>query len=63
VRSILARLDVAETLEDLALPSYRLHELRGELQGFWAVRVNANWRIIFRLENGDIHDVELLDYH
>jgi proteic killer suppression protein len=44
-------------------PSFRLHRLKGSLQGFWAVTVRANWRIVFRFEDGKIYDVDLVDYH
>lgn len=47
----------------MGLPGYRLHALTGDLKGFWSVTVNGNWLIIFRLENGDVHDVDLVDYH
>ncbi len=60
---ILAKLDVAVRAEDLDLPSYRLHALRGGRKGQWAVTVRANWRIVFRFENGDAHDVDFVDYH
>ena len=63
VEDILARLDAAQTAQALDLPGYRLHQLKGDLKGFWAVTVRANWRIIFRFENGHAHDVELTDYH
>jgi proteic killer suppression protein len=63
VRDILARLDAASTLEDLDLPGFRLHPLKGELRGFWAVTVRANWRVIFRLAEGDALDVDYTDYH
>ncbi|MBI1898626.1 MAG: type II toxin-antitoxin system RelE/ParE family toxin [Acidobacteria bacterium] len=63
VEDILARLDAAQTAQALGLPGYRLHQLKGDLKGFWAVTVRANWRIIFRFENGHAHDVELTDYH
>ena len=43
--------------------AYRLHPLKGELKSFWAVHVSTNWRIIFRFEDGDAFDVDLLDYH
>lgn len=46
-----------------SLPGYRLHPLKGELTGFWAVNVSSNWRIIFRFENGSAYDVDLIDYH
>ena len=63
VENILATLDAAETPQALDLPGYRLHRLKGNLKGFWAVTVRANWRIIFRFENGDVLEVELIDYH
>ncbi len=60
---ILAKLDVAVKPDDLDLPSYRLHALKGDRKGQWAVTVRANWRIVFRFENGDAHDVDFVDYH
>ncbi len=63
VENILATLDAADTPQALDLPGYRLHPLKGDRKGFWAVTVRANWRIIFRFENGDAFDVDLLDYH
>ena len=44
-------------------PRYRLHLLKGDWRGYWAVTVRANWRIVFRFEGGDAVDVELIDYH
>lgn len=63
VENILTVLDAADTPEALNLPRYRLHALKGGLKGYWAVTVRANWRIIFRFENDDAFDVELIDYH
>lgn len=60
---ILARLDAAGTVEDMDLPGFRLHPLKGELKGFWAVTVRANWRVIFRFAEGEVLDVDLVDYH
>jgi toxin HigB-1 len=60
---ILARLDEAQRPEDLDLPGFRLHPLRGDLAGYWSVTVRANWRIIFRFLEGDATDVGLVDYH
>ena len=45
------------------LPGFHLHALKGDLRGFWSVTVRANWRVIFRLHNGDAYDVDLIDYH
>jgi toxin HigB-1 len=63
VENILSTLDAADTPQALDLPGYRLHQLRGDRAGFWAIAVRANWRIVFRYENGDFYDVELVDYH
>jgi proteic killer suppression protein len=63
VERILMVLDAAATPQALDIPGYRLHPLKGDLKGFWAVTVRANWRIIFRFEGADAIDVELIDYH
>jgi proteic killer suppression protein len=63
VEDIMARLDESETPRAMILPGYRLHALKGNLQGFWAVTVRANWRVIFRFDGADVFDVELIDYH
>jgi toxin HigB-1 len=63
VEDILGRLDKADTPQALNLPGYRLHPLKGDLKGFWAVTVRANWRIVFRFHGTDAFDVELIDYH
>lgn len=54
---------VAEKIADLDYATFRLHPLKGKLAGFWSITVNANWRIIFRLESGKAFDVDLVDYH
>ena len=63
IEDILARLDVAAVPSDLDLPGYGLHLLKGKLKGFWAVKVSGNWRIVFRFQDGDALDVNLIDYH
>jgi proteic killer suppression protein len=63
VENILFALDNAKRIEDVDLPGFRLHPLKGDLKGFWSVTVRANWRIVFRFENGDAFDLELTDYH
>lgn len=63
IEGILLALDVASSPQELDRPSYRLHPLRGDLKGFWAVTVRANWRIIFRFEDGQVLDVDFIDYH
>jgi toxin HigB-1 len=41
----------------------RLHALKGDLKGYWSVTVSANWRIMFRFEDADVRDIDLIDYH
>lgn len=59
----LADLDNARKPSDLDLPGYRLHPLKGNLKGFWSISVSGNWRVIFRFDNGEAYDVDLIDYH
>jgi proteic killer suppression protein len=63
LRDILARLDAADGVADMDLPGFRLHPLKGDFKGFWAVTVRANWRVIFRFEDNDVLDVDYVDYH
>ncbi len=45
------------------VPGYRLHRLRGDLREFWSVSISANWRLIFRFDEGDAYDIDFVDYH
>jgi toxin HigB-1 len=63
IARILARLNEAITVQDMGLPGYQLHPLKGELAPFWSVSVSGNWRIIFRFQDGSAYDVDLIDYH
>jgi proteic killer suppression protein len=63
LRDILARLDAARAAHDMDVPGFRLHPLKSELKGLWAVTVRANWRIIFRFAAQDATDVDYVDYH
>jgi proteic killer suppression protein len=63
LRDILVRLDAAGAITDMDLPGFRPHPLKGELKGFWAVTVRANWRVIFRFADGDALDIDYIDYH
>jgi proteic killer suppression protein len=60
---ILDRLDAATRPEDMNLPGYRFHQLKGERRGTYAVDVSRNWRVTFRFEGEDAVHVELEDYH
>jgi proteic killer suppression protein len=64
IERVLAALDAAKALDEIgAVQSFRLHQLHGDLRGFWAVTVRANWRIIFRVMGEELHDVDFVDYH
>jgi len=63
ITRILARLDEAGDVRNMALPGFGLHPLKGKLKGLWAVSVSGNWRIVFRFEKGHAYDVDLIDYH
>jgi len=63
LRDILGVLDRSRKPDDMTLPGLRLHPLKGELKGHWAVWVSGNWRVTFRFDEGDACDVDYLDYH
>jgi len=63
VRDILVRLDAAHAIADVGVPGFRLHALKGDMKGWWAVTVRANWRIVFRFSNHDALEVDYIDYH
>lgn len=63
VENILAVLNRAAGPNDMDLPGFRLHPLKGDRKRFYGVTVRANWRVIFRFEEGNACDVELIDYH
>ena len=63
IRIRLEVIDSALMLEDIRLPGYDLHELKGDRQGTWSIKVSGNWRITFSFEDGEVYDVNLEDYH
>lgn len=63
VKRILAALDQAQKPDDMDMPSFRLHALKGRYKDYWSVRVNGNWRIIWRFTGDDVELVDYLDYH
>jgi proteic killer suppression protein len=57
-------LDSAISLEDLkSPPGNRLEALKGNRRGQWSIRINDQWRVCFRFEEGEVFDVEIVDYH
>lgn len=63
LRVLLTALDAAEAPEQMNAPGWRLCKLAGDLEGFWSVNVNGNWRLIFRFDGKDTELVDYLDYH
>ncbi len=63
LQMILFALDIAEAPEELDLPAFSLHALKGDLQDFWSIKVNGNWRVIFRFTANDVELLDYLDYH
>lgn len=63
IQRVLTAMDRAKSPRDLRIPGFQTHPLEPRKAGQWAIKVTANRRIVFRFENGDIHDVDLMDYH
>ncbi len=60
----LLMIDAAGVLDDLRIPpGNRLEKLAGDREGLYSIRINDQWRVCFRWEDGDAHDVEIVDYH
>jgi len=63
LRKILALLETSETIDDMDLPGLNLHKLKGKRKNTLAVTVSGNWRVTFKLKNGDVLEVNYEDYH
>jgi proteic killer suppression protein len=63
IRQILGVMHAARKIAEMDVATFRLHPLTGDLKGYWSVTVRANWRIVFRFEDGKAVDVNLVDYH
>ena len=63
IRLILSALEEAGSINDLNQPSFRLHRLKGDFEGYWSVTVRANWRIVFQFKGDKASNVDLVDYH
>jgi proteic killer suppression protein len=60
---LLAALDTAHTIQDMEVPGFKLHPLKGSLKGRWAVSVSGNWRLTFEFRAGEVHLLDYEDYH
>lgn len=63
LRMQLAALDTAKIIDDMDIPGFRLHPLRGRMQGRWSVTVNGNWRLTFEFRDGNAYVLDYEDYH
>ena len=63
LRMQLAALDTAISIEDMDIPGYQLHPLKGNRKGIWSISVSGNWRITFELTDGNVYIVDYEDYH
>ena len=63
LRLQLVALDTANTVDDMDIPGFRLHPLKGEMLGRWAITVSGNWRVTFEFRDGNAHVLDYEDYH
>lgn len=63
LRMQLIALETACLIEDMDIPGYRLHSLKGTKKNRWSITVNANWRLTFEFIDGDVHILNYEDYH
>ncbi len=63
LRLLLAALDTAQSIEDMKVPGFRLHPLKGKSRGRWSIRVSGNWRLTFKFEAGNTNELDYEDYH
>ncbi len=63
LRLMLSALDTATTIEDMDIPGFNLHPLKGSRKSFWSILVSGNWRLTFKFEAGNAHAVNYEDYH
>jgi len=63
LRMQLAALETTSTVEDMDIPGFRLHALKGSLRGRWSISVNGNWRLTFEFRDGNAHVLDYEDYH
>ena len=63
LRMQLSALDTARAIEDIDIPGYRLHSLKGSRKGIWSITVSGNWRVTFEFSDGNVYIVNYEDYH
>lgn len=63
LRLMLSALDSSQTIDDMYIPDYRLHPLKGKMKDRWSVSVSGNWRLTFEFKDGNVHLLDYKDYH
>ncbi|GHC12546.1 type II toxin-antitoxin system RelE/ParE family toxin [Thermomonas carbonis] len=63
LRLQLAALDTAQVIDDMDIPGFGLHPLKGKLKGRWSIWVNGNWRLTFEFKDGNVYVLDYEDYH
>ena len=63
LRLMLAALDSAQFVEDMDIPGYHLHPLKGSMKDRWSVSVSGNWRLTFEFKDGNVYLLDYEDYH
>ncbi len=63
INRIFDQLDAVTSVSDIQQMGSGIHKLTGDMAEFWSIKISANYRIIFRFDNGEIHDVDYIDYH
>lgn len=63
LRLQLAALETSSVIQDMDVPGFRLHALKGKRTGYWAIDVSGNWRLTFRFDSGHVYDLDYEDYH
>jgi len=63
IRVRLEVIDSATVIDDIRVPGYDLHELKGDRKGTWSIKVSGNWRITFKFEDSNAYELDLEDYH
>lgn len=63
LRLQLAALDTAQAVEDMDIPGFRMHSLKGKSRGRWSIWVNGNWRLTFEFRDGNAYLIDYEDYH
>lgn len=63
INQVVSVLHSAKSINSIALPGMNLHSLKGELENYWSVSITGNYRLTFKFENGDIFELDYIDYH